>query len=115
MAKKKNSDPVVSIIMGSKSDWPTMEIASLTLTEIGVLHESRIISARRTPVFCSNLHSPPKKRHRSIIGAVAWADEGNAVTKAHLVSLLQRFEAAGLDVIKTENLYNFDGARGYSA
>ena len=35
--------------MGSKSDWPTMEIASLTLTEFGVPHETKIVSAHRTP------------------------------------------------------------------
>ena len=41
--------PLVSIIMGSKSDWPTMEAASRTLDEFGVEHESRIVSAHRTP------------------------------------------------------------------
>lgn len=46
---------------------------------------------------------------------VAEAGEGTAVTHAQLISLLQRFNEAGLDVIKTENLYNFDGAKGYSA
>jgi isocitrate dehydrogenase len=46
---------------------------------------------------------------------VADSGEGNAVTKAQVISLLQRFDAAGLDVVKTENLYNFDGAKGYSA
>ena len=40
------------------------------------------------------------------------AGEGSAVSHAQLISLLQRFDAAGLDVIKTENLYNFDGAKG---
>lgn len=35
--------------MGSKSDWPTMEHASLTLDEFGVAHESKIVSAHRTP------------------------------------------------------------------
>lgn len=35
--------------MGSKSDWPTMEVASQTLTEFGVEHESKIVSAHRTP------------------------------------------------------------------
>ena len=49
MTKKKNSDPIVSIIMGSKSDWSTMEVASLTLTEFGVPHETKIVSAHRTP------------------------------------------------------------------
>lgn len=45
MAKK----PLVSIIMGSKSDWPTLEIASQTLDEFGVPHEKKIVSAHRTP------------------------------------------------------------------
>lgn len=35
--------------MGSKSDWPTMEQASLVLDEFGVPHESKIVSAHRTP------------------------------------------------------------------
>ncbi|MBK9072746.1 MAG: 5-(carboxyamino)imidazole ribonucleotide mutase [Myxococcales bacterium] len=41
--------PVVGIIMGSKSDWPTMKHASDVLTALGVGHESRIVSAHRTP------------------------------------------------------------------
>ena len=45
----KTKQPLVAIIMGSKSDWPTMEIASTTLTEFGVEHETRIVSAHRTP------------------------------------------------------------------
>ncbi len=51
MTKKsdKKVSPRVSIIMGSKSDWPTMEVASQTLTEFGVEHESKIVSAHRTP------------------------------------------------------------------
>ncbi len=35
--------------MGSRSDWPTMEIASKTLDEFGVPHETKIVSAHRTP------------------------------------------------------------------
>ena len=49
MASNKKQSPVVSIIMGSKSDWPTMEHASLVLDEFGVPHESKIVSAHRTP------------------------------------------------------------------
>ena len=45
----KSKSPLVSIIMGSKSDWPTMQVASLALTEFGVEHESKIVSAHRTP------------------------------------------------------------------
>ena len=46
---------------------------------------------------------------------VAEAGEGKAVTHAQIITLLDRLHVAGLDVIKTENLYNFDGAKGYSA
>lgn len=41
--------PVVGIIMGSKSDWATMKHASDMLAELGIAHESRIVSAHRTP------------------------------------------------------------------
>jgi isocitrate dehydrogenase len=41
--------------------------------------------------------------------------EGSVITHKQIISLLERLEVAGLDVIKTENLYNFDGAKGYSA
>src|SRR5678815_5155942 len=51
MAKKadKNSKPIVSIIMGSKSDWETMKNAADILEEFGVPHETKIVSAHRTP------------------------------------------------------------------
>lgn len=39
----------VGIIMGSTSDWPTMEHAANILKELGVPHESRVVSAHRTP------------------------------------------------------------------
>ncbi|HVF30251.1 MAG TPA: 5-(carboxyamino)imidazole ribonucleotide mutase [Pyrinomonadaceae bacterium] len=39
----------MAIIMGSKSDWPTMKHASDVLAEFGVAHESKIVSAHRTP------------------------------------------------------------------
>jgi 5-(carboxyamino)imidazole ribonucleotide mutase len=43
------NDPLVGIIMGSRSDWPTMSHAALTLTALGVAHETRVVSAHRTP------------------------------------------------------------------
>lgn len=39
----------VAIVMGSQSDWPTMECAAKVLGELGVAHEARIVSAHRTP------------------------------------------------------------------
>ena len=41
--------PLVGIIMGSQSDWQTMVHAADTLTALGVHHETRIVSAHRTP------------------------------------------------------------------
>jgi 5-(carboxyamino)imidazole ribonucleotide mutase len=41
--------PLVAIIMGSQSDWPTMRRAAAILAELGVPHEARIVSAHRTP------------------------------------------------------------------
>lgn len=41
--------PVVAIIMGSQSDWPTMKHAADTLEALGVPFEARIVSAHRTP------------------------------------------------------------------
>ncbi len=41
--------PLVNILMGSKSDWEVMKNASDTLKQFGVAHESRVLSAHRTP------------------------------------------------------------------
>ena len=43
------SDPVVGVVMGSASDWPTMARAVDTLVEFGVAHEARVVSAHRMP------------------------------------------------------------------
>ena len=42
-------NPVVGIIMGSNSDWPTMQAAARMLEEFGVPFEARVVSAHRTP------------------------------------------------------------------
>jgi 5-(carboxyamino)imidazole ribonucleotide mutase len=44
------STPLVGVIMGSRSDWDTMQHAHDMLKQLGVPHECRIISAHRTPV-----------------------------------------------------------------
>jgi 5-(carboxyamino)imidazole ribonucleotide mutase len=41
--------PLVGIIMGSQSDWPTLKAAAEILDKLGVAHETRIVSAHRTP------------------------------------------------------------------
>jgi 5-(carboxyamino)imidazole ribonucleotide mutase len=41
--------PLVGIIMGSTSDWPTMKAAADLLADLEIPHESRVVSAHRTP------------------------------------------------------------------
>ena len=43
------TDALVGIVMGSDSDWPTMQPAAVALEEFGVAHEVRVVSAHRTP------------------------------------------------------------------
>ena len=52
MSADKNMDkkaPLVGIVMGSDSDWPTMQAAAVMLKEFGVAFEARVVSAHRTP------------------------------------------------------------------
>ncbi|NNF27493.1 MAG: 5-(carboxyamino)imidazole ribonucleotide mutase [Gemmatimonadetes bacterium] len=43
------SEALVGVVMGSRSDWGTMEAAVSVLTDLGVPHEVRVVSAHRTP------------------------------------------------------------------
>ena len=63
--------PLVSIIMGSKSDWPTMETASQTLDEFGVPHEAKIVSAHRTPDLLFEFAKSAEERGIEVIIAGA--------------------------------------------
>lgn len=49
MPEERRAQYDVAVIMGSQSDWKTMKLASDLLKELGILHESRIVSAHRTP------------------------------------------------------------------
>src|ERR1700761_9031308 len=49
MPSPKSPGAKVGIIMGSQSDWPTLKPASEILKSLGVAHESKIVSAHRTP------------------------------------------------------------------
>jgi 5-(carboxyamino)imidazole ribonucleotide mutase len=49
MSKQPDSKPLVGILMGSDSDWPTMKQAADALAEFGIASEARVISAHRDP------------------------------------------------------------------
>ncbi len=46
---KNGQQPLVAIVMGSRSDWPTMKKAAETLAALAVSYEARVVSAHRTP------------------------------------------------------------------
>ena len=73
--------PLVGIVMGSDSDWETMQHASRRLAEFGVPHERRVVSAHRMPDCCSA--TPRRRASRGLRCIIAGA--GGA---AHLPGML---------------------------
>jgi len=63
--------PLVGIIMGSSSDWETLEHAANTLAELGVPHETRVVSAHRTPDLLFEYAASAEKRGIEVIIAGA--------------------------------------------
>jgi len=70
-AKAAPGPPVVSVIMGSKSDWETMRSASEMLTGFGVAHECRVVSAHRTPEYMAEFATAAEGRGIQVIIAGA--------------------------------------------
>jgi len=63
--------PLVGIIMGSKSDWDTLQPAADTLTRLGVAFETRVVSAHRTPDLLFEYASTARDRGIEVIIAGA--------------------------------------------
>jgi 5-(carboxyamino)imidazole ribonucleotide mutase len=63
--------PLVGVIMGSQSDWETMRHADEVLTEFGVPHECRVVSAHRTPALMAEYASTAAARGLEVIIAGA--------------------------------------------
>lgn len=63
--------PLVGVIMGSSSDWETLENAAKTLAELGIPHETRVVSAHRTPDLLFEYASSAEKRGIEVIIAGA--------------------------------------------
>jgi 5-(carboxyamino)imidazole ribonucleotide mutase len=78
--------PIVSIIMGSKSDWETMRAASEMLTEFGVAHECRVVSAHRTPELMAEVATGAEGRGiEVIIAGAGGAAHLPGMTAAHTI------------------------------
>jgi 5-(carboxyamino)imidazole ribonucleotide mutase len=63
--------PLVGILLGSDSDWPTMKAAAEACAEFGIAHEVRVISAHRTPRDLEEYASTAQKRGLRVIIAGA--------------------------------------------
>jgi 5-(carboxyamino)imidazole ribonucleotide mutase len=70
-SKHQERTPLVGIIMGSSSDWETLEHAAKTLERLGVPHETRVVSAHRTPDLLYEYASSAEKRGIEVIIAGA--------------------------------------------
>jgi 5-(carboxyamino)imidazole ribonucleotide mutase len=66
-----SAKPQVGIIMGSTSDWEAMQHAAKTLEELGVAHETRVVSAHRTPDLLFEYSSSAEERGIEVIIAGA--------------------------------------------
>jgi len=81
MKNKKTTKAVVSVVMGSDSDWPLLEASVKTLREFGVSSETRVLSAHRAPINTAKYAESAAKRGIKVMIAAA----GGA---AHLAGLL---------------------------
>jgi 5-(carboxyamino)imidazole ribonucleotide mutase len=78
--------PLVVIMMGSKSDWETMQHADAALTQFGVEHECRVLSAHRTPKETADYVSKADARGvEVVIAAAGGAAHLAGVCAAHTV------------------------------
>src|SRR6188768_3947397 len=71
MKQNKSAKPLVGILMGSDSDWPTMKAAAEALTEFDIASEAKVISAHRTPRDLEAYASSARERGLRVIIAGA--------------------------------------------
>ncbi|MGZ8567063.1 MAG: 5-(carboxyamino)imidazole ribonucleotide mutase [Actinomycetota bacterium] len=78
------ADPVVGVIMGSRSDWDTMSHACEVLEELGVAYETRVVSAHRTPDLLAEYAKAAADRGlRVVIAGAGGAAHLPGMTAAH--------------------------------
>jgi len=96
----KKSDILVAIIMGSKSDWPTMKNTALMLDKLKIKYEVKIVSAHRTPELLYDFASSADSRGIEIIIAGAGGSAhlpGMTASKTHLPVIGVPIKSKSLD------------------
>ena len=90
----QSTEPLVGIIMGSKSDWPTMQQASELLEQFSVPHERRVVSAHRTPQWMVEYAQGAEQRGIKVIIAGA----GGAAHLPGMVASLTTLPVLGVPI-----------------
>lgn len=86
MSTSTSPAPLVGVIMGSKSDWETMRHADETLTQFGIPHECRVVSAHRTPDGMGEYSKTAEQRGiQVIIAGAGGAAHLPGMTASHTV------------------------------
>jgi 5-(carboxyamino)imidazole ribonucleotide mutase len=97
------AEPLVGIIMGSKSDWETMRHASEMLDRLGVAHETKVVSAHRTPKRLYDYAHGAKQRGLKVIIAGA----GGAAHLPGMTASMTTLPVLGVPV-ETKSLKGMD-------
>ncbi|MFP4355693.1 MAG: 5-(carboxyamino)imidazole ribonucleotide mutase [Phycisphaerae bacterium] len=94
MSEPTASEPLIGVIMGSQSDWPTMKHASDILARFGVACESKVVSAHRTPEWMAEYARSAEQRGLKIIIAGA----GGAAHLPGMVASMTSLPVLGVPV-----------------
>jgi len=100
----QRTEPIVGIIMGSTSDWDTMRHAHKILTEFGVPHECKVVSAHRTPQWTAEYATSAEARGLEIIIAGA----GGAAHLPGMVASLSPLPVIGVPVKSRNSIDGWD-------
>ena len=91
---KKNTNKKVSIVMGSQSDYKTMQLAEKTLKQLGISFETKIVSAHRTP---KRMYDFALKAEKNNIGVII-AGAGGSAHLPGMISALTPLPVLGVPI-----------------
>ena len=91
---KKNTNKKVSIVMGSQSDYKTMQLTEKTLKQLGVSFETKIVSAHRTP---KRMYDFALKAEKNNIGVII-AGAGGSAHLPGMISALTQIPVLGVPI-----------------
>lgn len=93
-SESKKTSPTVGVVMGSRSDWPTMEEACKVLTDFGISFEAVVVSAHRTPDWMSQYAKEAAGRGIEVIVAGA----GGAAHLPGMIASMTTLPVVGVPV-----------------